>query len=60
MKQKLIDYVLNMPRHIVWRGIFILSITFWLLVIFSIAFLIKCGQKSRDFLTALFTGFYYA
>jgi len=41
MKQKLIDYVLNMPRHIVWRGIFILSIAFWLLVIFGIAFLFR-------------------
>ena len=38
MKQKLIDYLLNMPRHIVWRGLFILSIAFWLLVIFGIAF----------------------
>ena len=41
MKQKLIDYVLNLPRHIVWRGIFILSISFWLLVIFGIAFLFR-------------------
>ena len=34
MKQKLIDYLLNMPRHI-------LSIAFWLLVIFGIAFLFR-------------------
>ena len=28
-------------RNIIWRGIFILSITFWLLVIFGIAFLFR-------------------
>lgn len=38
---ELIDYVLNMPRHIIWRGIFILSLAFWLLVIFGIAFLFR-------------------
>ncbi|HHF4723348.1 TPA: GpE family phage tail protein [Haemophilus influenzae] len=39
MKQKLIDYLSNLPRYLVWRGIITLSIVFWLLVVFGIAFL---------------------
>lgn len=41
MKQKMIDYLLNMPRHIVWRGLLISLVVFWLLVIFAIAFLFR-------------------
>lgn len=37
MKQKMIDYVLNMPRHIVWRG----------LLISLVVFLIACDFRHR-------------
>ena len=58
MTQKLVDYLMAKPRYIIWRILLAALLCFWLLVVFGIAFLFhyltKCGQKSRDFLTALF------
>ncbi|WP_255618269.1 MULTISPECIES: hypothetical protein [Rodentibacter] len=39
MKRNLIDYLITKPRYIIWRGLLITLLCFWLLVVFGVAFL---------------------
>ena len=48
MKQKLINYLFNLPRYMVWGGIITLSIIFWLLVVFGIAFILLIHQVRSE------------
>lgn len=39
MSKKVIDCLLTKPRHIIWRGLLLALIAFWLLLVFGVAFL---------------------
>ncbi|WP_303012358.1 hypothetical protein [Rodentibacter pneumotropicus] len=39
MRQKVIDYLMAKPRYVIWRILLAALLCFWLIVIFSIAFL---------------------